>query len=89
MVRSPFHFATLFSPFLRSLFAKIDSNLLFLLFRRNYFAQWSVVLPLEITAAGITVQYWDRAAAVPIGVWITVFWFGSLALSFAKARTNS
>ncbi|GAA6058864.1 hypothetical protein JCM10212_002808 [Sporobolomyces blumeae] len=40
----------------------------------NYFAQWAVVLPLEITAAGITVQYWEKAASVPIAVWITVFW---------------
>ncbi|GAA5902299.1 hypothetical protein JCM6882_000495 [Rhodosporidiobolus microsporus] len=40
----------------------------------NYFAQWAIVLPLEITAAGITVQYWERAAAVPIAVWMTVFW---------------
>ncbi|GAA5986989.1 hypothetical protein JCM10908_000981 [Rhodotorula pacifica] len=40
----------------------------------NYFLQWFVVMPLEITAAGITVQYWERAAAVNIAVWITVFW---------------
>ncbi|BGP07290.1 Amino-acid permease inda1 [Rhodotorula toruloides] len=40
----------------------------------NYFAQWAVVLPLEITAAGITVQYWPAAANVPIAAWITVFW---------------
>jgi len=36
--------------------------------------QWLVTLPLEITAAGITVQYWDKAAAVPIAAWITIFW---------------
>ncbi|GAA5920031.1 hypothetical protein JCM1841_000388 [Sporobolomyces salmonicolor] len=47
----------------------------------NYFAQWAVVLPLEITAAGITVQYWDRAAAVPIAVWITVFYLAIIAWS--------
>ncbi|GAA5952236.1 hypothetical protein JCM8115_003544 [Rhodotorula mucilaginosa] len=29
---------------------------------------------LEITAAGITVQYWEGAARVNIAVWITVFW---------------
>ncbi|GAA5823714.1 hypothetical protein JCM11251_000737 [Rhodosporidiobolus azoricus] len=40
----------------------------------NYFAQWAIVLPLEITAAGITVQYWERAANVPIAVWMTIFW---------------
>ncbi|GAA5954880.1 hypothetical protein JCM21900_004975 [Sporobolomyces salmonicolor] len=47
----------------------------------NYFAQWAVVLPLEITAAGITVQYWDRAAAVPIAVWITVFYLAIIAVN--------
>ncbi|GAA6010008.1 hypothetical protein JCM11491_005827 [Sporobolomyces phaffii] len=47
----------------------------------NYFAQWFIVLPLEITAAGITVQYWERAAAIPIAVWITVFWVAIIILN--------
>ncbi|KAJ3792108.1 amino acid permease-domain-containing protein [Lentinula aff. detonsa] len=38
----------------------------------NYFLQWAVVLPLEITAARTTVQYWTEK--VFIAVWITVFW---------------
>ncbi|KAG5637064.1 hypothetical protein H0H81_005945 [Sphagnurus paluster] len=38
----------------------------------NYVFQWAVVLPLEITVAGTTVQYWK--ADVPIAAWITVFW---------------
>ncbi|KAF8992150.1 APC amino acid permease [Cyathus striatus] len=40
----------------------------------NYVFQWAVVLPLEITVAGTTVQYWDAAAKVPIAAWITIFW---------------
>ncbi|KAF8066571.1 APC amino acid permease [Lyophyllum atratum] len=40
----------------------------------NYFLQWAVVLPLEITVAGTTVQYWHKAAEVPLAAWITVFW---------------
>ena len=40
----------------------------------NYFFQWAIVLPLEITVAGTTVQYWAAAAKVNIAVWITVFW---------------
>ncbi|WVR04932.1 hypothetical protein IAU60_001944 [Kwoniella sp. DSM 27419] len=39
----------------------------------NYVLQWAVVLPLEITVAGSTVQYWDAAAKVDLGVWITIF----------------
>jgi amino acid transporter len=38
----------------------------------NYFLQWAVVLPLEITVAGTTVGYWT--SDVPIAAWITVFW---------------
>lgn len=40
----------------------------------NYLLQWAVVLPLEITVAGITVQYWEKAAGVPIAAWITSEW---------------
>ncbi|GAA6012029.1 hypothetical protein JCM10207_005102 [Rhodosporidiobolus poonsookiae] len=47
----------------------------------NYFAQWAVVLPLEITAAGITVQYWEAAANVHIGVWMTVFWIAIILVN--------
>jgi len=38
----------------------------------NYVFQWAAVLPLELTVAGLTVEYWE--AGVPLGVWITVFW---------------
>jgi amino acid transporter len=38
----------------------------------NYVFGWIVVLPLEITAAGITVSYWPNN--VPLGVWITIFY---------------
>ncbi|BGP15258.1 hypothetical protein JCM10213_001609 [Rhodosporidiobolus nylandii] len=47
----------------------------------NYFAQWAVVLPLEITAAGITVQYWNAAANVPLAVWITIFWIAIILIN--------
>nr|CRX78983.1 hypothetical protein ls5930a1_00058 [Leucosporidium scottii] len=39
----------------------------------NYLLQWTVTLPVELTAAGITVQYWT--GGVPIAGWITIFWF--------------
>lgn len=34
--------------------------------------QWLIVLPLEIVAAAITIDYWD--SPVPKAVWVTVFW---------------
>lgn len=37
----------------------------------NYVFQWAIVLPLELTVCGITIQYWDRETSV--AVWITVF----------------
>ncbi|KAK0199697.1 APC amino acid permease [Desarmillaria ectypa] len=38
----------------------------------NYVFQWFATLPLEITVAGTTVQYWTED--VPIAAWITIFW---------------
>ncbi|THU78399.1 APC amino acid permease [Dendrothele bispora CBS 962.96] len=38
----------------------------------NYVLQWAVSIPLEITVAATTVQYWTDT--VPIAVWITIFW---------------
>ncbi|KAK3387792.1 amino acid permease-domain-containing protein [Podospora didyma] len=37
----------------------------------NYVFQWAIVLPLELTVCGITVQYWNPD--INVGVWITVF----------------
>ena len=37
----------------------------------DYAIAWLTVLPFEITAAGITIQFWN--ANINIGVWITVF----------------
>ncbi|PPQ69429.1 hypothetical protein CVT24_001478 [Panaeolus cyanescens] len=55
----------------------------------NYVFQWVIVLPLEITVASTTVQYWGEDI-IPIAGWITIFWivitivcvFGTL--SFAE-----
>ena len=37
----------------------------------DYALGWLTVLPFEITAAGITIEYWR--SDINIGVWITVF----------------
>lgn len=39
----------------------------------NYFLQWAITLPLEITVAGFTVQYWGTDI-MPLGAWITIFY---------------
>ena len=38
----------------------------------NYVFQWAVALPLEITVAATTVNYWPNN--VPFAVWIIIFW---------------
>lgn len=37
----------------------------------NYVFQWAIVLPLELTVCGITIQYWDKDTS--LAVWIVVF----------------
>jgi len=40
----------------------------------NYWMQWFIVLPLELTAASIVLQYWDPTYShVPAGVYIMIF----------------
>lgn len=39
----------------------------------NYWAQWLIVLPLELTAASIVIHYWDPNEVVPQGVWVAIF----------------
>lgn len=39
----------------------------------NYVFQWATVLPLELVAAAITMNFWDRDQTVPIAVYITIF----------------
>jgi amino acid transporter len=38
----------------------------------NYAMSWLVVLPFELTAAGVTIDYWTHGS-ISIGVWITIF----------------
>lgn len=37
----------------------------------NYAFQWAVVLPLELTAASLVINFWDTG--LPQGAWITIF----------------
>src|SRR5271169_752579 len=50
----------------------------------NYAMGWLVVLPLELTAAGITVQYWN--SGINVGVFITIFLVVIVAINFAGVR---
>lgn len=39
----------------------------------NYWMQWFVVLPLELTVALIVLDYWPNSANCPKGVWLLIF----------------
>ncbi|KAL8908337.1 MAG: hypothetical protein Q9207_000865 [Kuettlingeria erythrocarpa] len=45
----------------------------------NYVFQWAIVLPLELTVAGLTVEYWQ--SGVSVGVWITIFWLAIIFIN--------
>ncbi|KAL8958227.1 MAG: hypothetical protein Q9193_004676 [Seirophora villosa] len=45
----------------------------------NYVLQWAVVLPLELTVAGLTVEYWN--ANVTVAAWITIFWLAIIFIN--------
>jgi amino acid transporter len=47
----------------------------------NYVFQWAIVLPLELTVASLTVQYWEGAKNVHIGGWITIFFLAIVLIS--------
>lgn len=48
--------------------------------------QWLTILPFEITAAGITLQFWKAARDIDIGAWITVFLACLIAIQFFGVR---
>jgi yeast amino acid transporter len=50
----------------------------------NYAMQWLVVLPLELTAAGITVNYWTTS--INVGVFITIFLVALTLINLAGVR---
>lgn len=37
----------------------------------NYVFQWLIVLPLELTVASLTIQYWN--SEINVAVWISIF----------------
>ncbi|KAI9902383.1 hypothetical protein N3K66_001735 [Trichothecium roseum] len=49
-----------------------------------YWFSWSLTFALELTAAGLIIQYWTYS--VHIGVWITIFWVMFTALNYLPVR---
>lgn len=51
----------------------------------NYAMQWLVVLPLEIVAASITVDYWNPDLKLN-SVWVTLFWLMICSINLFGVR---
>ncbi|KAF4119352.1 hypothetical protein GMORB2_4871 [Geosmithia morbida] len=49
-----------------------------------YWFSWSLTFALELSAAGIIIQYWDESLS--IGIWIAVFWVVFTALNFLPVK---
>ncbi|KAJ2979240.1 hypothetical protein NQ176_g3371 [Zarea fungicola] len=49
-----------------------------------YWFSWVITFGLELTAAGLIIQYWD--SKLSIGIWIAVFWFIFTAANFLPIR---
>ncbi|KAL1994599.1 hypothetical protein VTN49DRAFT_2069 [Thermomyces lanuginosus] len=50
----------------------------------NYALQWLIVLPLEIVAASITVQYWQ--SDINPAAWVTLFWVLIVSINLFGVR---
>ncbi|PHH64783.1 hypothetical protein CDD81_4045 [Ophiocordyceps australis] len=50
----------------------------------TYFASWALTFGLEITAAGLVIEYW--LPHISIGLWIGVFWVALVAANFMPVR---
>jgi hypothetical protein len=50
----------------------------------DYAISWLTILPFEITAAGITIQFWR--SDLNIGIWVTVFLIALSAIQIFGVR---
>ncbi|TPX15989.1 uncharacterized protein E0L32_000323 [Thyridium curvatum] len=49
-----------------------------------YWANWAITYALELTAAGLIIQYWD--SSLSIAIWIAVFWTIFTLVNFLPIR---
>ena len=49
-----------------------------------YWFSWSITYALELTAAGLIIQWWN--ASLSVGIWIGVFWLVFSGLNFLPVR---
>ncbi|KFA70204.1 hypothetical protein S40285_04408 [Stachybotrys chlorohalonatus IBT 40285] len=49
-----------------------------------YWFSWSLTYALELTAAGVIIQYWD--SSLNVGIWIAVFWVIFTTINYLPVR---
>lgn len=49
-----------------------------------YWFSWSLTYALELTAAGVIIQYWD--SSISVGIWIAVFWVVFTTANYLPVR---
>ncbi|KIW13534.1 hypothetical protein PV08_08722 [Exophiala spinifera] len=52
----------------------------------NYALNWLVTLPLELTAASITLSFWPGAEDVNPAAWVVIFWFAVVIINLFGVR---
>lgn len=52
----------------------------------SYALNWLVTLPLEITAASITLQFWDGSRNINPAAWVTIFLVVIICINFFGVR---
>ena len=52
----------------------------------NYALNWLVTLPLELTAASITLSFWKGANDVNPAAWVVIFWAAVVLINFFGVR---
>jgi len=50
----------------------------------EYTIQWLTILPFELTAAGLTIKFWNET--INVGVWIAIFLVALTAIQFFGVR---
>lgn len=48
----------------------------------NYSMNWLIVLPFELTAATVTIEFWDPEQKINIAIWISIFLVSVIAINF-------
>ncbi|KAG5748242.1 hypothetical protein H9Q72_008791 [Fusarium xylarioides] len=55
----------------------------------NYAISWLVTLPLEITAASMTISFWPGSRETNNAAWVAIFWFIVVSINLFSVKGNA